>query len=102
MTARFVPSPGFEERAAKAPEMRTVLRGLAARAAADAERIGRQVAQSYGAKVEDSDDGVMIVASTDDINAASWIEFGNQNLPAYAPLRKGAESAGLKTRSGRR
>lgn len=99
--ARFVPSPGFEERAANALEMRALLRALAAKVGGEAERIGRQVSKSYTTDIEDSDDGVRVVASTGQINAASWIEFGNQNLPAYAPLRKGAESAGLKTRAGR-
>lgn len=106
---RFVPSPGFEGRAAKDVQMRRMLREHAAAVADEANRLGKQVANSYEAKVqwefvrsEGQATGVRVVASTDDINAASWIEFGNQNLPAYAPLRKGAESAGLKTRAGRR
>lgn len=99
---RFIPSPGFDKRAERTPEMRALLRQSAGRAANEAERIGRQVAKSYTAEVEDVEGGVRIVATTDDINAASWIEFGNQNLPAHAPLRKGAEATGLKTRGARR
>ena len=100
--ARFVPSPGFENRAERTPEMRAFLRQRAGRAANEAERIGRQVAKSYTAEVDDAGEGVRIVATTDDINAASWIEFGNQNLPAHAPLRKGTEATDMKTTGGRR
>lgn len=99
--ARFVPNPGFEARAKRDPRMRAMLRSQGERVANEAERIGRQVAKSYQATVEDTATGVRVEATTDDINAASWIEFGNQNMPAYAPLRKGAEHAGLKTKGTR-
>lgn len=78
-----------------------MLRNRAGRAANEAERIGKGAAGSYQATVEDTAEGVRIEASTGGINAASWIEFGSQNNPALAPLRRGAEAAGLKTRGGR-
>lgn len=100
--ARFVPNPSFERQAKRDPQMRVALRSRATRAAREVERIGRQVADSYEATVEDTAEGVQIEANTDGINAASWIEFGNQNLPARAPLRRGTEQAGLKVRGGKR
>ncbi len=99
--ARFVPNPGFPPRLKRSPEMRSMLRSRAARAAREATRIGKSFADSYEATVEDDDEGVRIEGNTGGINAASWWEFGTQNNPAVAPLRKGAEAAGLKT-TGRR
>lgn len=100
--ARFVPNPGFEAKAKRDPQMRSMLRTRAGKAAREVERIGKQVANSYEAKVEDTAEGVRIEASTAGINAASWIEFGSSNNPAVAPLRRGTEAAGLKTRGSRR
>lgn len=99
---RFVPNPGFEAKAKRDPQMRAMLRRRGAKVAKEAERIAAGVSSSYEAKVEDTAEGVRVEANTTGINAASWIEFGNQNLPAYAPLRKGAEHAGLKTKGGKK
>lgn len=99
---RFVPSPGFESRAKRSAEMRGMLRSRAGRAAREVERIGQTFASSYTATVEDTADGVRIEGNTDGINAASWWEFGSSNNPAVAPLRRGTEAAGLKTRGGKR
>ena len=99
---RFVPNPGFESRAKRSAEMRAMLRKRAGRAANEVERLGRQVSSSYTANVDDTVEGVRIEANTDGINAASWIEFGSQNNPATAPLRRGTEAVGLKTRGGKR
>lgn len=100
--ARFVPRPGFEAQAKRDPQMRAMLRNRAGKAANEAERIGKTFAASYKATVEDTAEGVRIEANTDGINAASWAEFGSQNNPAYAPLRRGTEAAGLKTSGGRK
>lgn len=98
---RFVPNPRFEAQAKRSPEMRAMLRKRAGRAANEVERIGKTFANSYRATVEDTADGVRIEGNTDGINAASWWEFGTSNNPAVAPLRRGAEAAGMKTRGGR-
>lgn len=99
---RFVPNPGFEARASRDPAMKAMLRARAGRAAKEVERIGQQVASSYQATVEETAEGVRIEASTDGINAASWIEFGNENMPAHAPLRRAAEANGGSVKGGRR
>lgn len=50
-----------------------------------------------GIKVEESNGGIIVRASDWKSN---WIEFGTRTgYPAHAPLRKGAEAAGLKVSS---
>ncbi len=99
---RFVPNPRYEAQAKRDPQMRAMLRNRAAKAAQEVERIGRTFARSYKATVEETADGVRIEGNTDGINAASWAEFGSQNNPAYAPLRRGTEAAGLKIKGVKR
>lgn len=100
--ARFVPNPSFERQAKRDPDMRAMLRRRAGKAANEAERIGKGFADSYKATVEDTAEGVRIEANTDGINAASWAEFGSQNNPAYAPLRRGTEAVGMRSAGGRK
>ena len=105
MTVRVVLNPGFEATLSRTPAMKAMLRDRGERVANEAERIGRGVAGSYRATVEDSLEGVQVEASTAGINAASWIEFGTgapTPTQAYAPLRRGSEAAGLKTTGARR
>jgi hypothetical protein len=78
-----------------------VLRGQASALATAATQLGKQVSSSYEAKVEQSTEGVRVVANTRPLNAAGWIEFGTADLPASAPLRRGAEAARLRVK-GRR
>lgn len=105
MGASFKRNRNWPDEVKRSPEMRAVIRSRAKKVAEEAERIGRQVAPSYRTTVDEEDHVTRVSANTGGINAAGWIEVGTgapSPTPAYAPLRKGAEAAGLKTASGNR
>lgn len=81
----------------RSPEVLSACREVAREVAQEAERLGRDVSRSYRTEVTTEGEGVRVEANTDPLNAASWIEFGSSNNPPYAPLRRGAEAAGLKS-----
>lgn len=93
--ARFVRNPGFERQLARSDEMRAALRRAAEDAAAEARAVAPVDTGEYRSsiRVEESAEGVRVVSDDD---KASHIEFGTQDTPAFAPLRRGAEGAGLK------
>lgn len=105
MASRFTRNPNWVAEVRRSPEVRRVRREAAAEVAQEAERIGQQVAPSYACHIEDGPDKTAVEANTEGINAAAWIELGTgapTPTPAYAPLRKGAEHAGLKTTGGKK
>jgi hypothetical protein len=93
---RFFPNRSFEKEVAQLGSVVAAVTARAEAAASAAENIGQGVASSYSVDVSASASGARLDANTGGINAAKWIEFGNSNLPAAAPLRKGIESAGLR------
>lgn len=95
----FRPNRNLEREIRRSPQVRALLRHKGQQVAREAERIGGQVSDSYRAEVEDTADGVRVVANTRALNAAGWIEFGSTKNPPHAPLRKGAEVAGLDLRA---
>lgn len=102
---KFRRNPHWHEEVRRSPEVRRVRHDAARDVAREAERIGKQVADSYRCEVDDDATRTRVAASADEINPASWIEFGTgvpTPTPAYAPLRKGADRAGLKTEGPRR
>lgn len=105
MASSFKRNPNWKAEVRRSPEVRKLRRDAAEKVAREAERIGRQVAVSYACTVDDQADKTRVEADTGGINAASWIEFGTGGqapTPAYAPLRKGADHAGLKTTGGKK
>lgn len=91
---------GWERDVERSAEMRAALRGAGRDVADEAEQIGGDAAPTYSAEVVVDGESVRVEANTEGINAAAWIEFGTGHpapTPAYAPLRRGAEAAGLKT-----
>lgn len=97
--SRFVPNPRFNPK-----ELEGVQRTMRASAddiAAAAESAGQRISASYTTSVDEDGDKIRVSADTDPLNAASWIEWGTQTLPASAPLRKAAEAAGLDPKGGK-
>lgn len=76
--------------------MRAALKRGAEAAAREAQRLAPVDTGEYRAsiRVVDSADGVRVVANDD---KATFIEFGTSDTPAFAPLRRGTEAAGLHT-----
>lgn len=104
MAVEFRLNPGLADAVRRSPEVRALVRQMGERVGEEAQRLGQEVAPSYETRVEDEGDGVRVVARTGGINAAGWIELGTgapTPTPAYAPLRRGAEAAGLRTEGGR-
>lgn len=93
--AFFTPNPDFEREIAASPEHRDALASAAQPAAAEAEALAHRIMprdRSAQIVVEQTDEGVFL------INRAygAWIdEIGSVNSAPYAPLRRGAEAAGL-------
>ena len=91
----FVPNPALERRLRESAEMRAAMRRSAEAAVEEAQRLAPVDTGEYrnSIKVVDTGSGVRIVADDD---KASYIEFGTEDTPAFAPLRRGTEAAGLK------
>lgn len=93
--------PGFEADVIRSPAVVAAARRRGERVAAEATRIGRQVASSYEAEVEVEGNTVRVGGSTratqTHMNLGKSIEHGTWRKPATAPLRRGAEQVGLKT-----
>lgn len=102
MASSFKRNPRWAQQVRSSREMKAVRHDVAKDIASEAERLGKRVAHSYKTTIDEEGDRTRVDADTGGINAASWIEFGNQNMPAHAPLRKGAEAAGAKLKGGKR
>jgi hypothetical protein len=92
----------LEREIARMPEVREACAVKAREVAVEAERLGREVADSYKVVVSRSRGIVRVKASSGGINAAGWIEFGTGPpgpTAVHAPLRRGAEARGLKLRA---
>lgn len=101
MAAEVRLNPNLEATVLRSPEVKRACLDAAEQVAGEASRIGRGAAGSYDAEAVETREGARVQADTRGIGAAGWIEFGTDTLPAYAPLRRGAEAAGLKP-GGRR
>lgn len=97
--ARFVPNPRFESQARQSREMREAIRRATEPALREAQRLAPVDSGEYrdSLQIVEDADGVRLMSDDD---KASFIEFGTEDTPAFAPLRKGTEAAGLRT--GRR
>ena len=95
MTSRFVRNPMFEAQLKRADFLQDAMLEVAEDIADNAVAI---------APVEEGDyrDGIEAVSEGEGarVNANDWksgfVEFGTTNNPAWAPLRRGCESAGLR------
>jgi hypothetical protein len=96
MNVHFKQNPHLERELLASAELATVVEEAATAAGGEAERLGQGVASTYRVDIVVKGAKARLEANARDINAASWIEFGTPNLPATAPLRNGAEAAGLK------
>lgn len=93
---RFLRNPTFDPK--RIPGVQAHLQEAANEVADTAEDLGSEIATSYATRVEENGDSYRVIAKTRGIDAAGWIEYGTQKLPAHAPLRRGVESAGLQLR----
>lgn len=93
----FVPNPSLERRLRESAAMRAAMRRAAEAAVPEVQGLAPVDTGEYrnSIKVVDTPTGARIVADDD---KASHIEFGTEDTPAFAPLRRGTEAAGLKTR----
>ncbi len=103
MAVKFVPNPAIGPILARTPEMMAVLLAAAEAGAAAARSIAPVGAtgkyrDGIGAEVEP---GRARINAND--YKSNWIEFGTGQpgpTPAFAPLRRGAEMAGLRLTGG--
>lgn len=93
--SRFVPNPRFESEAKRSAEMKAAMKRGAQAAADEARRMAPVDTGEYRAsiRVVETADGARVVADDD---KATYIEFGTSDTPAFAPLRRGTEAAGLR------
>jgi hypothetical protein len=77
--------------------MRAAMRRAGEQAAQEAQRLAPVDTGEYRSsiRVVDTPTGARVVAEDD---KATYIEFGTEDTPAFAPLRRGTEAAGLRTR----
>lgn len=101
---RVTTFPDAADRLLNEPGVERLVAGGARAVARNAGRIApeggtsRGLAESYKTTpVEETARGVEATAYTTDI-AGHLAEWGSVNNPAYAPLRRGAEAAGFRTR----
>lgn len=92
---RFVPNPAFENQARRSTEMRAAMQRAAEEAADEARRLAPVDTGEYRASITvvTTAEGARVVADDD---KATYIEFGTSDTPAFAPLRRGTEAAGLR------
>lgn len=105
MSATFKRNPRWDDEVRRSPEVRVLRHRAATEVAREAERIGKSVSKSYRTEVDEQGDQTRVNANTEGINSASWIEIGTGGqapTPAYAPLRKAVDLAGLKLTGGKR
>lgn len=93
---RFVPNPNFERKARESQEMKAAMKRALEPAVREAQRLAPVDTGEYrnSIKVVEDSDGMRLVA---DDPKAVYIEFGTEDTPTFAPLRKGVEGAGLRT-----
>lgn len=101
---RVTTFPDAADRLLNEPGVEPLVAGGARAVARNAGRIApkggpaRGVAESYKTTpVEETARGVEATAYTDDL-AGHLVEWGSVNNEVYAPLRRGAEAAGFRTR----
>lgn len=104
VTVRFVPDRTLNRQLRKDPQFQAHLFQRAQDVAGVATANGRRVNRTYAAEVSQGPEGLPRVeadALPSPRNAnfggvASWIEWGTQDAPARAPLRRAVESCGLR------
>lgn len=87
----------LEAEIARSAGVRAALKAEAEQAAAAARAVAPVASGAYrdSIHVEPTDEGFQVVA---DVGYAGIIEFGSSDTPTFAPLRRGAEAAGLDLR----
>ena len=100
MTSRFAPNPNLSRELEQSADMRSAMVRAAEVAADESRRIAPVDTRQYrdSIRVEVTPDGARVVA---DDEASVYIEFGTEDTPTFAPLRRGAEAAGLHLRAKR-
>jgi hypothetical protein len=100
---RFIPNPAFVEELQAQPLYNAALERGANEAKKEAEAIAPQGESGYYAShfvVYKEENGSWVLGNTD--FAAHWVEWGSVNNPAYAPLRRAVQAAGLHLREAPR
>jgi len=103
MPMRFIPNPHFTEELKVQPLYKAALEAAANAAKENAEQVAPRGETGYYESafvVFQDDDGNWVLGNTD--FAAHWVEWGSVNNPAYAPLRRGVQAAGLHLREAPR
>jgi len=101
---RFIPDRSGIENIGQSDEVSDAMKALADEAATEAKRIAAAEAylsgDYYDSIVVDvgEEDGKAIARINADDFKAWWIEAGTSDTPTFAPLRRGAEAAGLDVR----
>lgn len=102
MATRFVPSPSGIAAFASSPALVAALKAVAEEAASNARAIAPEDSGDYidGIGVDAGVEGGKALARINaDDPASGYIEFGTEDTPTFAPLRRGAEAAGFEVRS---
>lgn len=99
--ARFVRNPRWREEIGSLPGLEDEVRRAAeaaskAAAAADPPNWTGAYGRSHKVGETTFEDGVPVVAFGNDDVDANLVEFGGGGTPAYRPLTRGAEAAGLE------
>lgn len=92
--SKFLPNPGFDPQ--HIDGVHAHLLEAASALGAQATSNAREVSATYEARVEETGSLIQVVGENQALDAAGWIEFGTQNLPAVAPIRRAVESLGFR------
>jgi hypothetical protein len=101
MATKFIPNPVGIAAVARSAQVAEKLKAVAEAVAENARSVAPELSGDYidGIAVEAAIDGDSAVGR---VNANDWksalIEFGTEDTPTFAPLRRGAEGAGLTLR----
>jgi hypothetical protein len=94
-TSRFVPNPAFESQLKRADFLQDAMLEVAESIAENAVSVAPVEEGDYREGIEAVSDGEGAVVNANDWKSG-FVEFGTTNNPAWAPLRRGCEIAGLR------
>lgn len=90
----FIPNPALLSELESSAGMKDALKEAAEAGASEARRIAPVDTGDYQDSIHvEEGDGVQLVA---DVPYAIYVELGTEDTPAFQPLRRGLEAAGLK------
>lgn len=96
--ARFVPNRNFQRELERDLAYKHGLKEKADDAAEAAKSFAPVLTGAYRDSIKVTEENGEVYVSATDFKA-NWIEFGSINNPKSAPLRRGAQAAGLRFKS---